>query len=384
MFIKKERLCLTMNETQLVVTMYKNGIAIKKISDVTGLDQREVYEILFENGYSHLKSRFEERDAEICRLYAEHVPIKEIAKQTKTDRGTVRKVLLKEGIHEGNRGRYIDCPENKERNRKIIELYQQGLSFRAVGKEVGVCPGTVSKVLSFFNIDHRPQHMKGHSKGKTRNRKHFFNVDFFESIDSEEKAYWLGFLYADGYVAYRGVVQIALKQDDVEHLKKFRTAMGDETVLITPCKKTKSHGMFFSSVKLAEDLTKLGCMQRKSLKLEFPTELQVPERYLNHFMRGYFDGDGCMYVSDDLKDYTFSVLGTPEFLEGYDRVLLEHMTRNEAHPHTSRDDWNEQTEESYFCAIKDIEEIYSFLYKDATIYLERKKSKFEKILSKVS
>lgn len=51
----------------------------------------------------------------------------------------------------------------------------------------------------------------------------------------------------------------------------------------------------FSSLSLCKDLTKLGAKRNKSLTLEFPSDEIVPKKYKHHFIRGYFDGDGCIW-----------------------------------------------------------------------------------------
>ena len=51
----------------------------------------------------------------------------------------------------------------------------------------------------------------------------------------------------------------------------------------------------FSSVEMCQDLTNLGAVRAKSLLIEFPDENIVPEKLMPHFIRGYFDGDGCVW-----------------------------------------------------------------------------------------
>lgn len=70
------------------------------------------------------------------------------------------------------------------------------------------------------------------------------------------------------------------------------------------------------------DLIKLGCFPKKSLKLKFPTEEQVPNYLINHFMRGYFDGDGNIYISEDKKKFRFSILGTKNFTSEYQKKIM--------------------------------------------------------------
>jgi intein/homing endonuclease len=141
----------------------------------------------------------------------------------------------------------------------------------------------------------------------------FSNVNVFDIIDSEDKAYWLGFLYADGAVAKNDrVLELSLKLSDKEHLEKFKKFLNSDIEV-----KTDSFRCRFSigSKKLCSSLIKLGCVNKKSLILQFPTEQQVPKELQKHFIRGYFDGDGC--ITNPLTNQnSCSVLGTKAMLEG--------------------------------------------------------------------
>ena len=109
------------------------------------------------------------------------------------------------------------------------------------------------------------------------------NHNTFEIIDTEEKAYWLGFLYADGCISKnQNIIQIALKRADKTHLEKFREFIGNTNNKITYSKNTKSYRFCFNSKKIKQDLIKLGCIPAKSLTLKFPTEKQIPKDLIRH------------------------------------------------------------------------------------------------------
>jgi intein/homing endonuclease len=124
----------------------------------------------------------------------------------------------------------------------------------------------------------------------------------FDVIDTEEKAYWLGFIYADGYIeteSNRFGIGISIK--DYGHLVKFNSFMkylGNN--IKTKISKQKYKGELkekeicfwrVSDKHLKESLIKQGCFEKKSLILEFP---KIPAKLVKHFIRGYFDGDGCV------------------------------------------------------------------------------------------
>ena len=366
-----------MDNTQLIISMYKNNISIKKISNILEIPEHQVYEYLCSQGYSRFKDRNKERDESICKLYQEDKPIKEIAEILNIDRHTVTKIVKTYNLYKGDRHANNLSEEKSERNKKILQLYEEGKSCRQVGKIIGVCPSTVSNVLAAFHKQPRSKHQQGHSKGTTKNRKHIFDLNFFETIDTEEKAYWLGFLYADGCVRYKGTITLALQEQDKEHIENFLKAIRNYDIIPSYERKTKSYRATVCSVKMAEDLRIHGCLQKKSLRLSFPSEKDVPKKLIHHFMRGYFDGDGC-FTNIESSNPQFSILGTPRFLDGYENVLLSHLNNQKRTKRVHRKNWNEQTEEIIYSGYKRISDIYHYLYHDATIYLKRKKDKFEK------
>lgn len=125
-----------------------------------------------------------------------------------------------------------------------------------------------------------------------------FNEHIFDVIDTEEKAYWLGFIFADGYISSRdNGFELSLKGSDIEHLHKFNKFMEhnkDNVKLGEVKNKDKTFlrcRWGIVNKHLWNTLNNLGCTPRKSLTLQFPNiseELEIP------FIRGYFDGDGCL------------------------------------------------------------------------------------------
>ena len=364
------------------MSMYKNNISIQKIAAVLDIQQLEVYETLEELRIPRINDKNIERDHKICNMYENNIKITNIAKKLHINRHTVTNILQKYGKYNESRNLSYNDPIKIERNNNIVKTYLSGLSISQTAQKLKLGKSLVSKVLYRLNIPTRPQHMKGHSLGTTRNRKYHFDLNFFEKIDTEEKAYWFGFLCADGYVARRGVVQIELKESDKIHLEKFRDTLGDKNIAIKYNVKTKSYGISLCSVKMADDLTKLGCIQKKSLKLTFPTEDMVPSNLIHHFMRGYFDGDGCIYISKTQKSNMFSVLGTKDFLNGFEQHLLAGIGRDKPNKRIHRKEWAEDTEMISYGGNNQLKRIYNFLYKNSTIYLERKKDKFIELFSR--
>lgn len=265
----------------------------------------------------------------------------------------------------------------KEILNKIIELYKNKKSFTEIGKQVGIDRHKISYILQKEGL---------YKKKNKANKNITYKKDetVFELIDCEEKAYWLGFMYADGYVnEVYSSIRIALKEEDYNHLVKLQQFFKTDAP-IKYDKVRKCHILDIFSSKIVKDLVKLGCYQTKSLTLEFPSNNQVPLEYIHHFMRGYFDGDGCIThikPNSKIRSYkyqpSFYLLGTPKFIDEYEKHLLKVIDRNKPNKRIQRKAWSESTNAIQYGGTKLVPKIFNFLYKDATIYLERKLEKFK-------
>ena len=133
------------------------------------------------------------------------------------------------------------------------------------------------------------------------------NDYYFSSINSEHKAYWLGFLYADGNISKRkNEITLTLKKSDYKHLQKFiddleiQKSVSFYTIKSGKFKGKESCSVGFSSNIMKQDLILYGCTPNKSLTLEFPNKAIFKDPDLiRHFIRGYFDGDGSVFTSKE-------------------------------------------------------------------------------------
>lgn len=217
-----------------------------------------------------------------------------------------------------------------------------------------------------------------------------YNRDFFEIIDTEEKAYWLGFVYADGYVTTENRFGIELGIKDLSHLEKFTKSLeyngkirsrirnGNETCLI-----------LIKNGKVFKDLEDKGVFRDKTYSSEFPSDKQVPPNLVNHFLRGYFDGDGC---------YHFNRRKVPRKDRGWkiynklskeisltcksEKMINEIRAQLLSQGIESRIDINPKGDLPVLriSNIENMVKLINYLYKNATLYLDRKKDKANEIL----
>ena len=141
----------------------------------------------------------------------------------------------------------------------IIDKYtNEQYTLKKLGTEFNCSYGTIRNLLNKHNIQSR-----GNKQGYPRNE------FYFNKIDTEEKAYWLGFLYADGYV-HTNNNEISINITDKEHIEKFKIAIGAINHNITETidnrwKKAKPLYQFsIKDAQLHNDLIKWGCVPQKS------------------------------------------------------------------------------------------------------------------------
>lgn len=211
-------------------------------------------------------------------------------------------------------------------------------------------------------------------------RKYKLNENYFELIDSEEKAYFLGLLYADGYINEKlNLVDLTLHQQDKEILDRLANILYPDG---RPLKiiREKYLRLVVNSKKLVNDLKRHGCFQKKTFNLEFP--INIENNLIRHFIRGYFDGDGSVYENNGTLN--ISIVGTIDFLNEMKKMLMKNCNLND-----TMFDYRHPERKNNIRALRYggniiINRIYHYLYDNSMIYLKRKKTKFVDILKNKS
>jgi len=204
-----------------------------------------------------------------------------------------------------------------------------------------------------------------------KNRKYTLNVNYFSAIDSAEKAYWLGFLYADGCVHKNNLI-IGLQKNDKDHLLKFAKEIERNTDKLYYNSKTKSYTLTVCSCELVNRLIELGCVPKKSLILKYPSEQQLPKEYNSHFIRGYFDGDGSITHMNGGSNAEICIVGTLEFLTSISKFLEKEGVLFNIYKHK-----NAKSYYISFASRNSVDAFFNFIYNNSNIRLERKYNKFK-------
>ena len=200
-----------------------------------------------------------------------------------------------------------------------------------------------------------------------------YNKDFFSVIDSEEKAYWLGMIGADGWLDERDkALGLNLHKKDKSHVKKlaklFKVNVNDYN--------KKCRCMVYSKT-VFKDLIGKGITPRKSLKDNIQVFNHIPKNLQKHFVRGWFDGDGSIgfYKRKKYCQYQFSITGTPRVLK---KLFL--IIKNEVDITYKGKLYDDRSVKSFrFGGKWQVFKVGEWLYRGASIYLERKKKVFEEI-----
>jgi len=204
---------------------------------------------------------------------------------------------------------------------------------------------------------------------------------FFDKIDSHEKAYWLGFLGADGNLFKH---MLSIRCIDRGHLDKFKKALkgGQKISKRLRGRLGPIYGYSIRDSLLAKQVRKLGIFPRKSLTYRFPTTEQVPSEFINSYLLGYFDGDGCIYRGYNKNRrvrWCFSMIVSPPFAKkclkalcdgcGLNPTKIKNIPPMKSISFGSTNGFN-------------LKKIYNFLYRNISqdIPLQRKRKLFIRLL----
>lgn len=222
------------------------------------------------------------------------------------------------------------------------------------------------------------------------------DYDFFQCIDTEEKAYWFGFIASDGWISVNestnsGCLGIELQASDVNHLKKFNKSINGNykisererlcEISTKPNSISKECCIRIFSINMVNDLINIGITSDKTHEFQFP--IWLDEELYPHFIRGYFDGDGCVrtrtrrLASGEIVEYPVCdiISANKDFLDKLRTLMYEkygicsyiYMDKNCYRLYVHK---NEHTIA-----------FLNYMYHDAHIYLDRKYKKYLSIIN---
>lgn len=323
----------------------------------------EVINIKYSNQYTNPLT--EEEKKAIIELNKIGLNNIEIAKRINRNDTTIGRFLKKNGLHTS----YNRLFTNNE-IKQILELYKNG----ATGKEIMdqfdkvKCPETILRIVK----QHGGKPRKCGIQVK-------WNTSYFHNIDTEQKAYFLGLWLADGNIhkqkrkTEQYIIQIALKNKDKYIIENFKQEIQSDNVISYYEKRDECH-FAISSVEMAHDLMLHGVFPNKSTKEELTDT--VSDELFHHYIRGIFDGDGTVFFERGNPRYLrFGFYGSHKIVEQIHQYLRAKIDISDNKVYDK-----ETVSFSNYGKYNDVVNFYNLIYKDATVFLTRKKDKFDQYI----
>lgn len=268
---------------------------------------------------------------------------------------------------------------NKEQIKEVYKEYlTKNTNCQRLGNKYNVSKSTINYWLRKNNIAINNDKI-------TLRREYHINDKYFDNIDSAKKAYFLGFLFADGYNNGKNRVTISLQEDDKEILEKFKKEIDSNKPLYFRNRKRKNNRLKnqyvldIVSQNICKKLTRLGCIRAKTFKLDFPKNIK--KKFLRDFIRGYCDGDGSFgryKINNKYYQTSLCIVSTNKFCKKLKHIFENKLGVNSyiCKRHKDRKTTTRQIKVS---GINQVMKILDFLYKNNDIALLRKYQRYQDI-----
>lgn len=190
---------------------------------------------------------------------------------------------------------------------------------KEIAKEVGCSVAYIQKVWAANKIERI-------------DTTYYYNKNYFEKIDSPDKAYFLGFIAADGNIyrreGHQGMLSISVNEKDIEILEYFKKQLNTtkpiQISLDKRQEKTKMATIQITGDKIVNDLLSLGIGVRKTFDIDINNLVKkIPSSYISSFYLGYFDGDGSIFLPEgEISKSSVNISGPIKSLEAMKENLL--------------------------------------------------------------
>lgn len=274
----------------------------------------------------------------------------QVSKIVGVNEATIRKWIKEKNIEVRNGGSY-NKKYDEEFVKYIWELYESGLNTTEITNKLGLKRGIVSYLLreNSYKMNHRgPKSMIGRE-------------DYFDRIDSFDKAYYLGWIMADGNVSitngqYSLKIHIAIK--DKELIDNFLSTIQSTNKTKVRNGKNTSYYVSLTSRHMCESLMNYGIIPHKTGLEVFPKD--ITKEYYRDFIRGVFDGDGITDISKKRSGFvgSYNLVNSILSILNYKEIRI-FKTKSE--------------NIFYFLGGKKFSKfLFQYMYEDRELYLTRK------------
>lgn len=356
----------TQDDCKKIIDMYKSGVSSEKIAGKYNCSRKPIDRVLRESGIeldTCLRKVPKEDHQKVVDMYNSGMSQKEIANVYGCSEYVIWVIMKKLNATLRPKGYTFEDAQ------KMYEIYQTTKSSTEVAKQLNMDAHTVRDVLNKYGF-------------KLDRLKYHCDDYFFDEINTPDKAYIVGLLWSDGCNNPRKrAVQLQLQERDKHILDSINTLTNNERPLIfTPLNDKNpnwqnTYTLLLQSNHISQVLNDYGMVPRKSLVLEFPSWLN--EELYCHFMRGFIDGDGSIYVSKNKKTVRVTMVGTKQFL---DKVITIYDNLGVKTTCYHRKKHNDATYTLTTTSNSGTIILLRWLYDDANLKLERKYSTYQQIL----
>lgn len=420
-----------------IIRLYcEEKLSAKKVAAKLGLNYGSVTVYLRKQGLIRKPTEGKEREEfenYVKKRYLEDLECpQKIADELGCSRGKISRFLKNNNLLRPNIN-YVDNPEIIE---KVIKLYESPYySARRIGDELGIYEKTIVKILkrnnikitykklidensetSFYGVNYEEamEYFKDHTYEETAekfncskwliwhtanrlnciNKKpnYSYNVDFFNEIDTHEKAYILGILATDGNT-FKGITSLHLKYDDVDLLEDImRLISQDKKVLFYETKGRKIATLTITNQQITDRLIELGIVPQKTFKLK--VEPWMTGEFCNSVIGGMIAGDGSigfLWDKGEMKkpmSAWVSFIGIKEICEFVADSFEKYLGIKKPKFHVAHNYEDHPTKKSIytisFRAEQDIKKILLWIFKDSKLVMNRKFEKAKLILEEIS
>lgn len=259
----------------------------------------------------------------------------------------------------------------------IVTLYNSGVSKEQLQKRYQVSNSVIDRILRINNVTLRDRsHMS---------RQYTLNEHYFDIIDTPNKAYILGLLYADGCnIRNTNTIKLELQERDKNILDKINAELDSNRPLKLTLLHEKnlnwqnSYKLSITNKHMSETLDNHGLVANKSLVLQFPTWLN--KNLMPHFIRGYVDGDG--YLGLEQNNKLISIASSKSFCIDLQSYLLSHYQIKSVM--YNKESLHEQIQVLHIMGKDNITKFLNIIYENAELYIERKYDSYTKFINHVA
>ncbi len=306
----------------------------------------------------------DEQQYKIVELYKNGTNIDEIISMFDSCEHDIRTILKSNKIDRSYNNFYSELCA------RIVKLYQDKFTQKEICHRLLISEQGIRNTLKRNNIK-----MRSYSEC---NRKYFLNENYFDNIDTQNKAYLLGMLYADGcnHLEHYSIT-LSLQECDYDVVNFMKNELEyDGKIMFIDMKRkcnkwNNQYKLCINNEHMSKKLNELGVVNAKSLLLKFPKWLD--ESLYPHFIRGYFDGDGCIYYNEKMKKCTTDLVGTKNMCENISEILSNLGIKNHIDHNKN---WGDNTFSVRTSGNKSSLSFLSWMYDNVEFCMERKYQKY--------